>query len=259
MNIARARRIVEACGRVDTVRLHEQGGLWMRERLWAATRLMAGADPSTASLGLARLAAVDEMNGALGTALRRLDEALTLDPRNDDARDLRETVVKAADDEAEGRSTEVADALADFDPERALLLLEGHNDLTACLWRAAAHGSRGDAAAALTAWKAAASCDGTVSIRAADWYYLADDLFDEPAFWLALVEMSPRFARCMGAVHESLYDFMCTRHDHLDEAFSAALGLMARLHLARSRGDEAAVTALAAEYPAWIEIQSEPS
>lgn len=259
MNITQARRIARACDQTDTLRLHEQGSLWMRHRLWPATTLLAEPDPPLASRGLTRLAAVDELNGAYGAALRRLDEALALDPTNDEARDLRASVAQSATEERDPWNTSVADALALFDTDEALRRLEGHDGVTACLWRAAVHGSKGDAAAALAAWQAAATCEETVSLRAADWYHLADDLFDEPAFWQALVDMSPRFARCMGVVHESLYDLMCKRHDELDDAFSATLGLMARFHLARSRGDDGAVTALAAEFPDWHEIQPEPA
>ena len=257
MNVTQARRIARACAASETARLHEQGYVWIAARLRPALAVLETSEHPLAAEGLRALAALDEMNGAWGVAVRRLDAVLTRMPDDTDAQEMRAAAINAAaavDAVNAPWSVAVADALADFDPEMALTLVEGRAGLLACQWRAAAHGARGDAAAALQAWRMAAACDEPVSLRPTDWYHLADDLFDEPAFWEALVSMSPRFTRCVGAVHESLYEAMRARHDDLDDAFSAALGCMARFHLARTRGDDSAITALAREVEGWSEI-----
>lgn len=249
-----ARRIIRACEAVEAIRLHDQGYVWMRERLCSAAQHLEGIDEALTARGWVALAAVDELNGAYGVALRRLDAARARGCDDASARDLRLAIEEAAP-RAQTWVTQVADALADFEPDLVLQMLAGRPGLEAALWRAAAHGAREDAAASLAEWTSAALLDGPVSLTPAHWYHLADDLFDAPAFWDALVRMSPRFSQCVGAVHASLYDHMCTRHPDLDAAFSATLAHMARFHQARCRGDVAALARMAAEVPEWSEIQ----
>jgi tetratricopeptide (TPR) repeat protein len=279
MRLEQARRLVGACDAVDATMVAERGYVWVRERLRPAVALLKGADPALAARGLNVLATMAERNEGYRAALAFLEDSLACDPayvlswfdvgyvnqelgKREEARRAYERALEleplhrqatamlaVLDDPAEPAApVEAADALAEFDPERALAVAGSP------YWRACAHGALGDATAALLEWQALARSEGPVRISPAAWYYLADDLFDDPDFWDAMVAMSPRFVNSTGAMHPSLVEAVRTDEDDPERLDARVLGLMARFHRARSRGDDGERRALAKAWPTWMEV-----
>jgi hypothetical protein len=141
----------------------------------------------------------------------------------------------------------VSEALATDRLRRALGLVGTGKSNAECQLRAQVFGALGDAGAVIHEWQTIARGRGRVELGRADWFYsFQGRAGGEPALWrLLLWIIRPRLAGGAFPYSPSLWN--------IDVSDQKRFELYARLELAKSEGDVAALLALAGRYPRWRE------
>lgn len=152
---------------------------------------------------------------------------------------------------------EVNECLARNQPLAALRLLRGKRRLYLRKLRARAYGAHGDFERMLQEWEGFAAAEGEVAVELADWFYLRDEAWDEPRFWLALYALRDRLGYGWSFAHDWLWDGLHRakgvghlRHVRRENA------LWFRYEIARTERSYAKAARLTVRYPEWPEAKA---
>lgn len=287
-----ARRLLRVVASVSAARLHSQCYFWVRKRLLPAMDTLMSSTHQQEDLYVLsecwdNLCGVHIMNGAYGAALLAGHTALTLAADNWvaarnyvvlcrslgrylEAQRVYSMLLKNAPDVVDAREilseedratpaydlqcwhTGVADALADGQLEEADRLLRNKKSLLATQWRARRYGASGDVTRAQRAWEKLTAAP-RLHLDPADWFYLPEAIWDDPAFWRLMLRIEPHLSAFSSIpIHVSLQTAL------IESGFSAmsakeANHLMLEFHLARTLRDFQQMQTLCNGSPFWTD------
>jgi tetratricopeptide (TPR) repeat protein len=157
------------------------------------------------------------------------------------------------------------ECLAKDRPNSALKLLIKKKTVPARQIMACAYGMLDDTNAAIEQWRKIAKVKDFIEIRYADWFYMADAVWNHAAFWEAIEKCSKenRFTYgiwyCCDSLWEKVIPFPAHRKrgSKLDlKRCNKRSFLLAQYHIARINRDSKLACKLFKQYPDWTDVEA---
>lgn len=207
------------------------------------------------------IGSMQERMGHSSAALRALRKAVQVDPKDECARGDLESAIKyppsgpalCVRGDRLWRARELVEAGR---ARAALRLLRGRRGVSARQIRARAHGAMGDVESVMREWTTIASGHGPVALHSADHFYLPVALHNDSRWWETLWRLRRRDANGNWNLPASFFS------RHLWSLWQSTTTLRRRelhlrFHLARTRGDKAALNSIVRHHPWFVEARRE--